>query len=105
MPTTPEVRNVPTEVGAGLDDRARERGRAGRADRLVDVEAVGTVADRGHARAELGEHLRRDLVGRAVRAVEHDVDAVEPVREGGQQMQDVAVLRIGEAPQIGQPPQ
>ena len=66
-------------------------------DAVVDVHAVRRIADDGHAGAGVGEDLRRDAGCGAVRAVEHDVDAVEPVREAGQQVEDVAVLGVREA--------
>ena len=66
-------------------------------DAVVDVHAVRRVADDGDAGAGVGEDLRRDARGRAVRAVEHDVDAVEPVREAAEQVEDVAVLGVREA--------
>ena len=48
----------------------------------VDVDAVGLGADGHHFRAELVEHRRRDVVARAVRAVDDDLPALE-VEVGG----------------------
>ena len=42
------------------------------------------------------ERLGRDAGCRAVRAVEHDVEAVEAVRQRAEQVHDVAVLGVGE---------
>ena len=67
-----------------------------RADAVVDVEPVGVGADHGDAGAGVAERLGRDAGCRAVRAVEYDVDAVEPVRQRAQQVHDVAVLGVGE---------
>ena len=44
----------------------------------------------------VAEHLGRDAGGGAVRAVEHDVEAVEAVRQRAEQVHDVAVLGVGE---------
>ena len=68
------------EIGAGFDDRAHERLRPGRADVAIDVETVGPSADRFDIRAELGEHFRCDLVGRAMRAIEHDRNTAQAER-------------------------
>ena len=74
-----------------------ERVEVRRADAVVDVQAVGVGADHGDAGARVAEGLGRDSGGRAVRAVEHDVDAVEPVRQRPEQVHDVAVFGVGEA--------
>ena len=69
-----------------------------RADAVVDVQAVGVGADDGDPRAGVAERLGRDAGCRAVRAVEHDVEAVEAVRQRAEQVHDVAVLGVGEPP-------
>ncbi len=51
--------------------------RVGRAAALVDVGAVGLVPDCDHLGAELLEHGGRDLVGRPVRAVDRDAQALQ----------------------------
>src|ERR671931_398491 len=47
------------------------------ADPVVDVAPVGLGADHGDGRVEAAEDLGRHLIGRAVGAVEHDVEALE----------------------------
>ena len=79
------------------DDVLGERVEVRRADAVVDVEAVGVGADDGDAGAGIPERLGRDSGCRAMRAVQHDVDAVQPVRQRREQVQDVAVLGVGEA--------
>jgi hypothetical protein len=68
----------------------------GRAAAVVDVEAVGRDADRDHLRAELPQRGGRDLVGGAVRAIDDDLEAVEPqmLGKGGLGEVDVAAARI-----------
>ena len=62
----------------------------------VDVEAVRRGADRDYFGAQLVEHVRRDRVGGAVGAVDHDLQAaqVQLVREGALAEFDVAASRI-----------
>ena len=59
--------------------------RAGRggADLVVDIEAIGLDTDRGDFGAELVEHVRRDVVGGAMRAIDDQLESleVELVRE------------------------
>ncbi len=50
------------DVGAHLAHLADERVRRGRANALVDVEAIRLHADRDHFRAQLPERFRRHLV-------------------------------------------
>ena len=69
------------DVGAVLEHGVRQRVEVRRADAVVDVEAVGVGADHGDLRAGVAERLGRDAGCRAVRAVEHDVQAVEAVRQ------------------------
>ena len=64
-------------VGAARAHRVDQRLRRGRAEAGVDVEAVGTAADRRHLGAELVEDLRRDVIGGAVRAVDDDREAAQ----------------------------
>ena len=49
-----------------------------RAAAVVDVAAVGRGVQHVHARAGRAQHARPDLEAGAVRAVEHDVETVEP---------------------------
>ncbi len=85
------------DVGPDAHDMLGERVEVGRADAVVDVHAVRVGADHGDAGAGIAEGLGRDSGCRAVRAVEHDVDAVEAMRQRGEQVEDVAVLGVGEA--------
>jgi hypothetical protein len=39
---------------------------------VVDVEPVGRVADADYFGAEFMEYVRRDVIGRTVRAIDHD---------------------------------
>ncbi len=64
-------------VGAAGADRVDERLRRGRAEAVVDVEAVGTAADRGDLGAELVEDVGRDVVRRAVRGIDDDLQAAQ----------------------------
>src|SRR6185437_17167710 len=65
------------EVRVLLDHRAAQGRRMGRTGFAIDVEAVPLATDAGDARAERSEYLGRHLVGRAVRAIQHDVLARE----------------------------
>ena len=76
-------------VRAVLDDGALERLEVGGAAAVVDVEAVRLGADRDHLGARVGEGLGPDLAGRAVRAVEDDLEAGERLVEGGDQVRGV----------------
>ena len=84
------------DVRADAHDVLGERVEVRRADAVVDVEPVRVGADHGDAGAGVAERLGRDSGCRAMRAVEDDVDAVEPVRQRGQQVHDVAVFGVGE---------
>src|SRR5438034_973653 len=79
-------------------------GRSG-ARSLVDIEAVGLDADRDDVGAELMENVRRDVVGRAMRAVDDDLHAlqVELRREGGFAELDIAPAGIVDAARASQP--
>ncbi len=68
------------DVGAHLPHLLRQRLGRGRADVVVDVEAVGLDADLDHFRAEFPQRLGRDLVGGAVGAIDHHPQAVEARR-------------------------
>ena len=76
-----------------------QRRRRGRADILVDVEAVRLDAEREHLRAELPQRLGRDAVGGAVGAVDHDAHAVQfhRARQRALGELDVAVLHAVDA--------
>ena len=65
----------------------------------VDIGAVRLAADAGHPRTQFGKHVRRDLVGGAVGAVEDNVEVVEHVvlGKGVLQGDDVAAGRVLDA--------
>src|ERR1700722_2340720 len=69
-----------TEVGVELHHLGDERVDMGRAAVDVDVATVRIVVDRGDARAGRLEDLVSDVTGRAVGAVEHDVQRGEVCR-------------------------
>ena len=64
----------------------------GRAAVAVDVKAVGRNGDRNHLRPEFVKHLGRHAVGRAVRAIDHDLEPIQAqgTREGVLDEFDVA---------------
>jgi hypothetical protein len=73
------------DVGAALAHLARAGLGVQRAAAVVDVPAVGLVADAVDRGAQLTEHQRRHAVGRAVGGVDHHLHALqrELVGEGG----------------------
>ena len=73
--------------------------RAGAAAVLVDVEPVGRGAAGHDLGPEFPQSRRRDLVGCAVRAVDHHLQAVESLssRKGALHELDIAALRVVEA--------
>ncbi len=75
-----------------------------RADPGVDVESVWRGADRDHLRAQLAEQQRRNVVGRAVRAVQHHLQPaqVEAARHAGLAELDVAADRVARAHRLAQ---
>ena len=87
------------DVGAHLAHLLGQRFRRGRAAFLVDVEAVGFDADRDDVGAQFPQRFRHHLVGGAVRAIDHDAQAVE--RELARQRAlgefDVAVMHAVDA--------
>ncbi len=85
-----------THIGAGFEHGASQVVEVGRPDPVVDVHAVGRVADHGDASTRIREYLRRDAGGCAVGAVKHHVDALEAMRQAGEQVQHVAVFGVGE---------
>ena len=64
---------------------------------VVDVDAVGFGTDDNHLGTRGGEDLRGAAAGSAVRAIQDDLHAVQAVRQGLQQVHDVAVFGIREA--------
>ena len=86
-------------LGAVLDDGGRHGLRCRGAKARIDVEAIGLVADGDDFRAQFMEHVRGDMVGGAMRAIDDDLQAaqVQLVREGALAKFDVAALGIVEA--------
>ena len=74
-----------------------QRAQVGGADAVVDVQAVRFGADDDDLGAGVLEDLRGTAAGRAVGAVQHHLEPVQAVREGAEQVDDVAVLGVGEA--------
>ena len=74
--------------------------RMGRTAAVVDVEAVGRDAERDHLRAQLPQRLGRDMIGGAIGAIDHDLEAVEPqmLGKGILGELDVAAARIVDPP-------
>ena len=72
----------------GLDQLARRR----RTVAVVDVATVRLVADRHHIRPQFMEDVRRNVVRRAMRAIQHDFHAeqVQIVRKRALAELDVA---------------
>ncbi|GAA4948462.1 hypothetical protein GCM10023238_13460 [Streptomyces heliomycini] len=77
--------------GPVLDDRGLQPAEVGRAAAVVDVEPVRVGADGDDLGPGPGERLRGDLRGGAVRLVEDDPQAVQPVRKGADEVGDVTV--------------
>ena len=84
------------EVGTGRDDGLLEVLEVRRAVAVVDVEPVRLPTDDGDRGPRLaerpGSHLRRG----AVRGVDDDVQALEAVRQHGEQVGDIAVGAVDE---------
>ena len=78
-------------------DRLLQRPQVGGPDAVVDVEAVRFGADDNDIGAGVLEDLGGTAARRAVGAVQHHLESVQAVREGAEQMDDVAVLGVGEA--------
>src|SRR3990172_4777534 len=74
------------DVRAALDHRALEALGIRAAAVVVDVEAVRRVAEGDDLGPGVGEHARRDPVGRAVPAVQHDAQARQVRRLGEQEV-------------------
>src|SRR5690606_23601727 len=84
------------DIGAALAHRGAHALRRSGAAILIDIEAVRIGADGDDFRPELPEYRRRNLVGGAVRAVDHDAQALERLllRKSVLHMFDIARLRI-----------
>ena len=68
---------------AFLQHRRLEVAGMRRADAGVDIDAIGIVTDRHHLRAEFVEHGWRDVISRAMRAIDDELQTlqIELVRE------------------------
>ncbi len=69
-------------VGTVLDDGTLEGPQVRRSAAVVDVEAVGGRVDRDHLGAGVAQRERAGLVRRALRAVEDDLEPVEGLGRG-----------------------
>ena len=91
---------VSVEGDAGIrpvvEDGLTHPGRVDRPEAVVDVEPVRVHPDGHDLRTELREHAGRNLVGRAVRAVDDEPQPLEhdPPRKGALAELDVASRRI-----------
>ncbi len=84
------------QVGAVLDDGGAQQVQVGGAAAVVDVQAVRVRADGDDLGAGPCERLGRDPGGGAVRLVQDDLEAVEPVGQDADEVGDVPVeaLRV-----------
>ena len=84
-----EIRAVPAHLTA---EEAGHR----RAAAVIDVEPVRLHADPDHIRAQFPQHRRRHAIGRAIGAIDHDLQPVQPhaAREGGLRRLDIPPRRI-----------
>ncbi len=86
------------EIGTARNDGPLQCLRVCRAAFGIDVESVRLRADRNDVGAEIREEARRDLVGRAMRAIEHDVQPAQVERlDARDQERPVAVCAVGDA--------
>ena len=84
-------------VGAERDHRIPQPGQVSRPVAVVDVEAVRIGADHDHLGSGRPEGLRGDHAGRSMSAIQDDPQPVQPVRQGLQQVLDVAAGRVRQA--------
>ncbi|CAM5208428.1 hypothetical protein BTHI11S_03433 [Bosea thiooxidans] len=89
------------DIGAQLADLGDERLRMGRADLMVDVEAVRIDADGDDLGAELPERLRSHLVGGAIGAIEHDAQAFQAQVPRQRPLGEFDIARIGAVDALG----
>ena len=86
-------------VGAETHDGFREMVEVVRAHAVVRMSRPSGRHSMTVSSAPASRKASRDNPGCGpVRAVEHDVQAVEPMRHRRQQVHEVAILRVGEAP-------
>ena len=92
------------KVGTVIHDGVLQMAWMRRPDVVVDVEAIRLVADGDHLGAELMEHVRRDVVCCAVRAVDDDLQPLEIELVGKSALAefDVAPARIVDAERLAQ---
>ena len=83
------------DVRTVCDDRIREQIEVGRAALFVDVEAVGLTANSNDRRTRAAQCFGGRERGGAIRAVDDDLEPVEPVWHGRDDVLDVAVGRLG----------
>src|SRR5512146_2572035 len=81
--TTPAAASVPAlrhlrAIGALRGHFALHRRGRDRAGLAVDIVPVGRDTQRNDLGAQLPQNGRRDLVGGAVGAIDHDFEAIEP---------------------------
>src|SRR5205085_3959055 len=88
-----------TDIGAVLQDSVLQILRMHRAATFVDVHAVGLVAHGEYFGAELVKNRRRDVIRRAVRAVDDDLETlqIELARIRALAELDVAPTRVVDA--------
>jgi hypothetical protein len=65
------------EISSNIDDGSAQCLRTGGAAIAIDVEPIGTLSDRGDRSAKLAEHLWRNLVGRAMCAIDDKMDTMQ----------------------------
>ena len=80
-----------------------QRPQVGRAHAVVDVEAVGLGADHDQLGPGIAERVRRRTGSGAVGAVQNDLQPLEAVRDGRDQVHHVAVLGVGEGADASHP--
>ena len=84
------------DVSTVFEHRGGEYIEVGRADSVIDVVAIGIGADYRDGGTGIRKDLRRDSRGGSIGAVEHHMDAFEPVRKRREEMQDIAIFSIRE---------
>ena len=93
-----------TVVGPVLPDGCNQGFRVGGAHFIIDVQAVGRAADGDNLGAQLMKHHGRDLVGRAVRAIDHEFQSSEcqVMGKGAFAKLDVAPGRVFQPARLAQ---
>ena len=86
--------DVETQVPDGVGQRAQ----VGGTHAVVDVPAVGLAADGVHRGAGAAVHVGPGERGRAVGAVDHDVQSGERPVDGRQHVPGVVLRRVGQVP-------